>query len=161
MVDEFYEGMDTENLFGKGIKLEDLTDYHLARALDKIAEAGPQKVLTTLAMHAISHEKIPVKVLYNDIPSVSVYGDFKGEGNLNITYGYSKSKRPDLKQFVYRLSVTSDKIPVCADVKDGNTDDKTWNFKFIEKLRGVLKPDMLKKVIYVADSASVIVSMVK
>jgi len=121
MVDEFYEGMDTENLFGKGVKPEDLTDYHLARALDKIALAGPQKVFSTLAMHAISYEKIPVKVLHNDTTSVSVYGDFKGEGSLNITYGYSKSKRPDLKQFLYGLSVTSDKIPVCADVKDGNT----------------------------------------
>jgi hypothetical protein len=50
MVDEFYEGMDTENLFGKGVKPEDLTDYHLARALDKIALAGPQKVFSTLAM---------------------------------------------------------------------------------------------------------------
>ncbi|MDI3535506.1 MAG: hypothetical protein PWQ82_1871 [Thermosediminibacterales bacterium] len=86
MVNEFYEDMNTENLFGKGVKPEDLTDYHLAGAL-----AGPQKVFSRLAIHAISYEKIPVKILQNDTTSVSVYGDFKGEGNLNITYRYSKS----------------------------------------------------------------------
>jgi len=29
-IDEFYENMDTENLFGRGISLDDLTDYNLA-----------------------------------------------------------------------------------------------------------------------------------
>ena len=29
-VNEFYKGMDTENLFGKGITPDDLTDYNLA-----------------------------------------------------------------------------------------------------------------------------------
>lgn len=63
MVNEFYEDMNTENLFGKGVKPEDLTDYHLAGALNTIALAGPQKVFSRLAIHAISYEKMPVKIL--------------------------------------------------------------------------------------------------
>ncbi|MEW5784975.1 MAG: hypothetical protein AB1767_07865 [Bacillota bacterium] len=28
----------------------------------------------------------------------------------------------------------ADKVPVCAEVRSGNTDGKTWDFDFIEKL---------------------------
>ena len=40
-IDEYYQNMDTENLFGKGISLSDLTDYNMARALDKLTQRGP------------------------------------------------------------------------------------------------------------------------
>ncbi|MGB3915706.1 MAG: transposase, partial [Dethiobacteria bacterium] len=88
---------------------------------------------------------------------MSLYGTYEDQdGNeFIITHGNSKDKRPDLKQFLYGLSVTPDKVPVCADVNSGNTSDKTWNLDFIEKLTKSLDPEVLQKVIYVADSALV------
>ena len=50
---ESYEHMDVENLFGKGINREDLTDYNMARALDKLAERGPWEIFSTLCLQAI------------------------------------------------------------------------------------------------------------
>jgi len=158
-IDEFYENMDTENLFGKGICLEDLTDYNLARALDKLFERGPHAVFSTVCLRAICQEQIILKYLYNDTTSISVHGDYEYEEATDpdflITHGHSKDRRPDLKQFLYGLSVTEDKVPVAADVNSGNMDDKSWNFDYIEKLAQSLTPDMLSEIIYVADSALV------
>ena len=158
-IDESYEHMDIENLFGRGISLEDLTDYNLARALDKLDERGPHEVFSTICLRAICHEQIVLKYLYSDTTSISVHGDYEyaeaTEPDFFITYGLSKDKRPDLKQFLYGLSVTEDKIPVAAEVKSGNVSDKSWNFEYIEKLASTLTPEMLNEVIYVADSALV------
>lgn len=158
-IDEFYENMDTENLFGKGIRLEDLTDYNLARALDKLFERGPHAVFSTVCLRAICSEQITLKYLYNDTTSISVHGDYEYEEATDpdflIAHGHSKGRRPDLKQFLYGLSVTEDKVPVAADVNSGNLDDKTWNFDYIEKLAQTLTPEMLSEIIYVADSALV------
>ena len=158
-IDESYEHMDIENLFGRGISLEDLTDYNLARALDKLAERGPHEVFSTLCLRAICHEQIALKYLYNDTTSISVHGDYEyaeaTDPDFFITFGYSKDKRPDLKQFLYGLSVTEEKIPVAAEVNSGNLSDKAWNFDYIEKLASTLSPEVLSGVIYVADSALV------
>ncbi len=154
-LDEFYEHMDIENLFGRGISLDDLTDYNMARALDKLADRGPQEVFSTICLRAICHEQISLKYLHSDTISISVYGAYEDDdGNeFIITHGHSKQKRPDLKQFLHGLSVTPEKVPVLAEVKSGNTSDKTWNFSFIEKLVKTLKPGILKDIIYVADSS--------
>jgi transposase len=76
-IDEFYENMDTENLFGKGVSLEDLTDYNLAQALDKLFERGPHAVFSTVYLRAICQEQITLKYLYNDTTSISVHGDYE------------------------------------------------------------------------------------
>jgi|GEM_PF-5181675 len=146
---EFYQHMDVENLFGRGVSLDDLTDYNMARALDKLSLRGPHEVFSTLCLRAIYQEQIPLKFLHNDTTSISFYGDYEDDyDGFMITQGYSKDKRPDLNQFLYGLSVTPDKVPVCAEVKSGNTDDKTWNFDFIEKLTNTLKPEVLEEIIY-------------
>lgn len=154
---EFYEHMDIENLFGKGIHLDDLTDYSMARALDKLGERGPWEVFSTICLRAICYEQIDLKYLHSDTTSIFLYGTYEDQdGNeFILTYGNSKDKRPDLKQFLYGLSVTPDKVPVCADVNSGNTSDKAWNLDFIGKLAQVLEPEVFKKVIYIADSALV------
>ena len=152
---EFFEYMDVENLFGKGISRDDLTDYNMARALDKLGERGPWEIFSAICLRALCHENIKLKYLHSDTTSISLYGTYEDQdGNeFIITRGHSKDKRPDLKQFLYGLSVTPDKVPVCADVKSGNTSDKTWNYDFIEKLAATFDPDILKEVIYIADSA--------
>jgi transposase len=155
-VNEFYSGMDTGNLFGLGITPEDLSDYNLARALDKLHQAGEEKVFSTLSMHAICQEKIPITFIHSDTTSRSFYGEYEEDDDeLDITKGYSKDRRPDLNQVIVGLGVTGDKIPILADVENGNTDDKTWNFKFMAKLSKVLSPELLQEVIYVADSAMI------
>lgn len=56
-IKDFYVGMDTENLFGKGIAPGDLTDYSLARALDKMHQAGEEKIYSTLKLDKMLKEQ--------------------------------------------------------------------------------------------------------
>src|SRR5690606_29954483 len=70
---------------------------------------------------------------------------------LNITHGYSKDHRPDLRQFVYGMVVTGEGLPLMGSVHDGNISDKAWNLDMIREMQeSFLDP---QRVIYVADSA--------
>ena len=70
---------------------------------------------------------------------------------MNITYGYSKDERLDLKQFGYGLVVSKEGLPLVGTVNDGNISDKTWNLEVIREIQqGFLDPAEL---LYVADSA--------
>ncbi len=44
-----------------------------------------------------------------------------------ITYGYSKDKRPDLKQFVFSTLCVDRAVPLWGKPQDGNASDKTVN----------------------------------
>jgi len=70
-----------------------------------------------------------------------------------VVRGHSKDHRPDLKHIMLGLAVTSERIPVLANVENGNTSDKTWNFTFIGKLRRMLEQETWEQLLYVADSA--------
>lgn len=154
-VKEFYRDQDVELLFGNGVVADDLNDDALARSLDKLYEAIPWKVYSTIALHALSKLNLPLRTLQNDTTSMSLSGSYEREGELNIARGHSKDYRPDLKQIVLGLGVTPERIPILANIENGNTSDKTWNFTFIRKLRQTLSQEDWSQLLYVADSALV------
>ena len=64
--------------------------------------------------------------MHQDTTSVSVWGDYPDkDGPFEITYGHSKDKRPDLKQFVLSLLCVEKDIPIETKIYSGNADDKT------------------------------------
>jgi len=140
-------------LFGEGVVADELNDDALARALDKLHEATPWKVYSTLAMQAMKTLKLRIGPIHSDTTSVSLEGAYEGESDLKIVRGHSKDYRPDLKQIMLGLAVTPERIPLLANVENGNTSDKTWNFTFIRKLRQTLSQDDWDNLLYVADSA--------
>ncbi len=156
-VEQTYSNMDTEKLFGPGISWHSLNDDALARALDKLAEADPEKVYQALVLEVLSTENVTVDALHADTTSVSVHGEYDiddDETALKLTFGYSKDKRPDLKQFMYGLGVTKDGIPVMGEVLDGNKSDVKWNEELLKKLPEYLRAEG-KRPVYVADAALV------
>mgnify|MGYP000863679221 FL=1 len=155
-VEDFFEGQDLPNLFGVGVKASDFNDDALARALDKLIEKGPKKVISTVMLNAIAIEKIDISHLHADTTSVSVYGeyDIQEEGFIDIVRGFSKDYRNDLKQLKIGLGVNQEGIPVIGEPLSGNKDDKTWNFDFIKSLSSCIGEEVdLKSITYVADSA--------
>ena len=82
-----------------------------------------------------------------------MYGEYGRESQLNIDRGHSKDHRPDVKQILLGMRVTPERIPILANVENGNLDDKTWNFTFIQKMREALSLEMWENLTYVADSA--------
>jgi len=154
-IEKYYREQDLELLFGPGITADDFNDDVLGRTLDKVYIANPKKVFCNFALKAVTKEDIDLSILHGDTTSRLVYGQYEGEGSLNITYGRSKDKRPDLKQYLWGLVTTRDGVPVFGEVKDGNLDDKTWNQELLPQLAEQFQPEQLSKIIYVSDSAIV------
>lgn len=149
-VEDFFKGQDLPNLFSVGIKPSDFNDDALARALDKLIEKGPKKVISTVMLNAIAIEKIDISHPHADTTSVSVYGEYDIHEE-----GFSKDHRNDLKQLKIDLGVNQEGIiPVIGEPLSGNKDDKTWNFDFIKSLSSCIGEEVdLKSITYVTDSA--------
>lgn len=155
---DFYEDKDVELLLGLKIQPALFSDYNLGRALDKIYEAGTQKVFSQIAQNAIDIFEIDMRKVHFDTTSISVYGDYDlVDPPFKITYGHSKDKRPDLKQFLVSMLCTDYSIPIFGASKDGNASDKTLNNELLANIGKHMATYGLKPgaYVYVADSAFV------
>jgi transposase len=112
---EFMATKPVELLIGKGLKVEWFNDDVLGRTLDKLYRAGPEAIYMQITSKA--YGEYSGRFLHNDTSSINLQGEYKHEeGDLDavpieITHGFSKDGRPDLKQFVLSL-VMSDSLPV-------------------------------------------------
>lgn len=159
-VKEFLEGQDLTVLLGQPAVPTDFNDDALGRALDKLWEAGAQRVFTTICARALATCGLSwsrLLALHADTTSVSVYGAYEDEepGTIAIRHGYSKDRRPDLKQFGIGLICTADGLPWTGTVQHGNLSDKVWNHEVLDLLGKQLSAEELERILYVADSAVV------
>jgi len=126
-------------------------DDKLGRALDRLFAADRATLQTRIVLAVMNGFELTMERIHNDTTSVSVSGayDHQNPKAVQLKRGHSKQHRPDLKQLVYSLCVTSDgAVPVHFKAYDGNqTDDgihlETWN-----RLRTLLQHP---RCIYVAD----------
>ena len=157
-LEEFFREKDAELILGHDVKPELFCDYNVGRVLDKIFDAGTQKVFSQLAQNAVNVLDVDPRRVHFDTTSISVFGDYDFEDPpLNITYGHSKDKRPDMKQFLISMLCVDRNIPILGTTEDGNTSDKTLNNELLADVsrhmaRHGLKPGAF---VYVADSAFV------
>ena len=81
---------------------------------------------TSLSFYG-AYELAPTAVRPDEVPSAGLGAKLGGQPLAvpQITYGYSKQHRPDLKQLVVSLSVSDEQIPLFGSVLDGNTADAT------------------------------------
>jgi len=154
----FYEDKDAELLLGTPVEPELFSDYNLGRVLDKIYDTGTQKIFSQISVNAIDVFQIVARRLHFDTTSVSVYGDYDlADPPFQITYGHSKDKRPDLKQFLISMLCADYGVPLFGATKDGNASDKTLNNELLSNIGNHMKTYGLKAgaYVYVADSAFV------
>ncbi|MCG8634649.1 MAG: IS1634 family transposase [Desulfobacterales bacterium] len=155
---DFLEEKDIELLLGKAVSLEQFTDHNIGRALDKIFEIGTQKIFGQLSQNAVNGFQIKPTGAHYDTTSVSVYGDYAmTDEPFEITYGHSKDKRPDLKQFLVEMLCVDRNIPLFGGTRDGNASDKTLNNELLTSISKHMANHGLKEnaFVYVADSAFV------
>ena len=68
-----------------------------------------------------------------DTTSINLWGDYRDCADDNppagpvITWGHSKDKRPDLKQFMAELLCVDRGVPIFGRTLDGNLSDKASN----------------------------------
>jgi len=156
-----FEDSDRAVLFGEEVAPEYFSDDNVGRMLDHIHEAGTQQLFTELSIAALKQFPVSTKHVHFDTTSVNLFGDYISEEGeeppFNITYGYSKDKRPDLKQFVLSLLCVDGNVPIVGKLEDGNTSDKTINHRLLGEVSSHMKTHGIAEdaFIYIADSAMV------
>ncbi len=108
-------------------------------------------------MNAARIFQLNTNTLSYDTTSVSVWGNYAsskaGQDAPHITHGYSKDKRPDLKQFMVSMLCVEGNIPISGGMEDGNSSDNRLNNEELQRIGTLLKPlgKNLNEVLYVAD----------
>jgi transposase len=140
-------------------QVSSLNDDRVGRCLDRLFEADCPSLALAITRHVVEEFGIDLSEIHNDSTTVTFFGQYAGaseEGVVRgraapaIIWGHNKDHRPDLKQLLYNLTVSSDgAVPVVFGVENGNvTDDKTHqgNWDLVCQLVGGAD------FIYVADS---------
>jgi len=160
-LEESFAHLDPELLLGEGISVSQLNDDAVGRVLDRLYEVGTNKVLSAIALRAVKLFDLDTSHVHHDTTSRSVYGDYelREEGEslppFLITHGFSKDKRPDLRQLIHSLLCVDDGIPIYTRCEDGNASDKVINKNLIRKMTERMKELGQDNFVYVADSALV------
>ena len=124
---QFFQGKAIETLLGEGVKPEYLNDDRLGNGLDELYEFGLSEVFLEISLAAAEKFGVKRDVAHLDSTSFHVDGaDASPDPDvIEITYGYSRDHRPDLKQFIMNLICVGDgDIPVLMEMASGNQSDK-------------------------------------
>lgn len=127
MTPHFFENKPVEELFRKGVEAEHFNRFKLGRALDDAFTYGCDLLFSEIAFRVCEKENVAVQFNSLDTTSFSVTGNYLPDTDVEavqITHGYSKDHRPDLKQACLELMVSQDGgIPFLSKVWDGNETD--------------------------------------
>ena len=149
---EWVEGLDMRAI-GYSLDMSTLfSDDRFGRALDRIYKVDRATLSTDIVTSFVNEFSIKFERIHNDSTSVKAYGRYHGKTSkgLELTNGFSKDHRPDLKQLVYCLSISADgSVPVHHKVYSGNRTDDTTH---IETWNTLYKLRMSSDFLYVADS---------
>jgi transposase len=111
---EYFKNISVKRLFGNATQKEDLNQYVIGDALDKIAEYCPTELFTEIVLHILKHLPIPILCCHADTTTISFHGDHDGdedEDSKLITFDRPKNGKWDLKQLVLNMIVNQHRIP--------------------------------------------------
>jgi transposase len=166
-LEEFFAHQDTALLLGQAIAPDAFNDDTVGRVLERLYNVGTMKIFTACAVRADQAYGLDKQYVHFDTTSISVYGDYlPPEGSpdqqapavpFTITHGYSKDKRPDLKQFVFSTLCVDRAVPLWGKPEDGNASDTTVNNTLLSTIATFLGQHGVAPgaYIYVADAALV------
>src|SRR5438093_5353929 len=166
-LEEFFAHQDTALLLGQAIAPDVFNDDTVGRVLERLYNVGTMKIFTACAVRADQAHGLDKQYVHFDTTSISVYGAYlPPEGSpdqqapavpFTITHGYSKDKRPDLKQFVFSTLCVDRAVPLWGKPHDGNASDKTVNNSLLSDIATFLAQHGVTPgaYIYVADAALV------
>jgi transposase len=124
---QFFANKPLDLLFREGVRAEMWNRFKLGRTLDEVHAYGCDLLFSELALAVCVQEGIDQRFHHLDTTSFSLSGDYVPESDeqaITITHGYSKDRRPDLKQAVLELLVAQDGgVPMLSKSWDGNASD--------------------------------------
>src|SRR5215467_11778480 len=160
-LEEFFAQQDTALLLGKAIPPQALNDDTVGRVLDRLYDFGTMRLFTACAVRAATRFGLERRYVHFDTTSRSVWGDYQFAETqdlpFQVTYGYSKDKRPDLKQFVLSTLCVDRAVPIWGKPEDGNASDKSLNTTLLSEIAQLLADHGVRPgaYIYIADAALV------
>lgn len=155
---QFFETKPVSRLLDVEVEAKDLTDYTLGHTLDQIWTYGSSQLFGEVAFETAIENHLLGRLNHLDSTSLSVEGAYEHEekeGVMHIKHGYSKDKRPDLKQAVLSLVVNGpSNMPIWMEALDGDSADKTSFHETIKKVNEFKKQINLDgQFKWIADSA--------
>src|SRR5499426_232631 len=164
-LEEFFAHQDTALLLGQALAPDAFNDDTVGRVLEHLYAVGTMKIFTACAVRADQAYGLDKQYVHFDTTSISVYGEYlppEGQPDqpavpFTITHGYSKDKRPDLKQFIFSTLCVDRAVPLWGKPEDGNASDKTINNTLLSTIATFLGQHGVAPgaYIYVADAALV------
>lgn len=156
---QFFANKPIEELLGPGITADDVNDDCLDRALDWLYEHNVTTQFAGIAAQARSRWGVQAQHLHVDTTSFAVEGAYASEEGdrdarvIAVTYGYSRDRRADLKQWMCALATTVDgDIPVFLRPLDGNSSDKATLLQAMLTVQEQLREAPDGPMTFVADS---------
>ncbi len=173
---QFFVGKATEHLIGEGVKPEQLNDSRIGRVLDQLYKKGLTSVFVEIALATVKRFGVNTKQVHLDSSSFCVQGEYLNSEPENeeattapssdssetqeseepipieISHGYSRDHRPDLKQFTLDLITSGDgDVPLYLRVGNGNDADQAVFTEVIAEFQQQWKAAPPE--VYVADAA--------
>lgn len=156
LMPEYLSNKPVELLIDAGLTAADFNDDVLGRGLDALYSAGVTEVFAGVAAHALQVYGIEHRFVHLDSSSFHLHGVYdSGEPEqeaIEVTHGYSRDHRPELKQAVVQLITSqASALPVWLEVLSGNSSDKNAFPETVRTYCRQLQED--EQVIFVMDSA--------
>jgi len=126
-------------------------DDRLGRGLSALFDADRHSLMTEVSGNAIRVHKLLTNQIHNDTTSVTFIGKYLNPDPdaVKLKHGHNKDFRPDCKQIVFGLNITSDgHVPLSYKLFDGNTTDDITHIPNWNGLRSLLEREDF---IYIAD----------
>lgn len=150
-IKEWAQKIEPEALGLTAAQVGGLNDDRLVRSLDALVSERGRSVFFRLALRVIKDFEVKAPRVHFDTTTVTLFGQYaSSQAEPRITHGHNKDHRPDLKQLVFGLNVTSDgAVPLLHHVCSGNRTDDSVHVRNVDELRALLgRQDF----VYVADS---------
>ena len=118
---QFFQNKALSRLFRPGVKAESFNRFKLGRALDDCHAYGCESLFAQASAQICKQEGVDTRFNSLDTTAFALTGDYQpdsDEHTIEITHGYSKDHKPDLKQVVLEVMYSQDGgIPMGASLK--------------------------------------------
>jgi transposase len=155
---QFFESKSMSALFEEEINASDLNEHSLGKAANEIAKYGASRLYAEIVFEIALEQGLLGIKNHLDTTSFTLHGSYNSDEPshcVEVTHGFSKDHRPDLKQVMMSLVMNGPaNIPLWMEPQNGNSSDKTSFHQTIERVNAF--KNQLKACddfIWIADSA--------
>lgn len=136
---QFFENRPIGFLLGdESLQPDDFNHWKLGRELEHLHTFGIERLFAELSLEICREQGIDRTLCHGDTTSFSFSGEYKDQDDVpvQITHGYSKDFRPDLKQLVWEMAVSEDGgVPLLCAAWSGNANDSEIFHQRLQQLK--------------------------